>query len=120
MVLEHLEAPTQGTSEFMRVLKPNVTATMIVPKPWFTNNTRFHLVRFILNLPMTLFPRFVRHVFMACRRLKREPRMRHKFVITWSYIERQAEKLGFEIVALTEIEDLFYFYFPRRIVRKWS
>lgn len=120
MVLEHLADPSQGLYEFMRVLKPNGTATMIIPKPWFTNNSRFHLIRFILNLPITLFPQFLKHLFMASRRLKREPRMRHKSIITRAYMEQQAQKIGFEIIEFTEMEDLFYFYFPRRILKKWQ
>lgn len=119
MVLEHLGNPNQGLYEFMRVLKPNGTATLIVPKPWFTNNSRFHLVRFVLNLPITLFPQFLKHIFTASRRLRREPRMRHKAIITRGYMEQQAKKIGFKIVEFTEMEDLFYFYFTKRILRKW-
>ena len=113
-LLEHLENPTQALREFMRVLKPNGTAMMIVPKPWLTNNSRFHLIRFILNLPITLFPQFLKHEFMALRRLKREPRMRHKAIITRAYMEQQAQKIRFAIKEFTEMEDLFYYYFPRR------
>ena len=120
MVLEHLANPSQGLCEFMRVLKPNGTATMIVPKPWFTNNSRFHLIRFILNLPITLFPQFLKHEFMALRRLKREPRMRHKAVITRAYMEQQAKKIGFKVIEFTEMEDLFYFYFTKKILKKWQ
>lgn len=117
-LLEHLENPTLALREFMRVLKPNGTCMMIVPTPWFTNNSRFHLVRFILNLPITFFPQFMKHLFMASRRLKREPRMRHKSIITRAYMKQQAQKIGFEVTEFTGMEDVFYYYFPRRILRK--
>jgi ubiquinone/menaquinone biosynthesis C-methylase UbiE len=113
-LLEHLENPTQGLREFMRVLKPNGTVMMIVPKPWLTNNSRFLLIRFILNLPITLFPQFLKNNFKSLRRLKKEPRMRHKSIITKTYMEQQAQKIGFQIIEFTEMEDLFYYYFPRR------
>lgn len=113
-LLEHLENPTQALEQFIRVLKPNGTVTMIIPKPWFTNNSRFHLVRFFLNLPMTLSPKFLRFEFMSLRRLKTERRMQHKRVITRRYIEQQADKLGFEIMEFKEIEDIFFSYFQGR------
>lgn len=119
-LLEHLENPTEGLREFMRVLKPNGTATIIVPKPWFTNNSRFYFVRFMLNLPLSLFPPFLNHEFMSLRRLKRERRMQHKSVISQAYMEKQARKLSFKILQYIEIEDLFCFYFPRRLLRKYG
>lgn len=119
-LLEHLENPTQGLREFMRVLEPNGTVTMIVPKPWFTNNCRFILVRFILNLPMSLFPNLFKPQFARLTWLKKELRTRHKSVITQRYITEQSRKIGFEIVEFKEMEDLFYYYFPRRLIRKYG
>lgn len=117
-LLEHLDNPTQGLHEFFRVLRPKGTAMMIVPKPWLTNNNLFLLVRFLLNLPITLFPQFLKQEFTSLRKLKKEPRMRHKSIITRAYMEQQAQRIGFKIIEFTEMEDLFYYYFPRKKRRK--
>lgn len=117
-VLEHLNNPTQAMKEFVRILEPKGTAKLIVPKPFFTNNSFSHFVRFILNLPISLFPFFLRYEFMALRRLKREPRMRHKAVIRKEYIEIMSNKIGFRILEFTEMENVIYCWFPRRVLRK--
>lgn len=113
-LLEHLETPTQALREFIRVLKPKGILILAVPKPWLTNSSRFLLARFILNLPLTLLPQYLKLLFIISRRLKREPRIRHKSIITRAYMEKQAKKLGFAITEFTELEDLIYCYFPRR------
>ena len=118
-LLEHLQNPSEGLGEFMRVLKANGTATLIVPKPWFTNNCRFILVRFLLNLPLSLLPSLWKPQFARLTWLKRDKRTRHKSIITKSYMERQAIKNRFEIVEFKEMEDVFYYFFPRRVLRRW-
>lgn len=113
-VLEHLMKPNKGLHEIIRVLKPYGVATIIVPKPFFINNSFAKLMVFLLNLPLSLFPDRLKPLFKSLRRLKKGTRMRHKGVITRAYMEKQAKKIGFEILEFTEMEDILYCFFQGR------
>ena len=115
-VLEHLENPTLALREFIRVLKHSGTVTLIVPKPWLTNNCFSKIFKILLD-PYWWLPQNIVKQIKDLRRLKKHNRFRHKSIISHTYIKQQGEILSFRILKSIKIEDLLFcslYYFHRR------
>lgn len=97
-VLEHLFAPMTALREINRILRADGSAEIDFPKPFFTNNSYYLLIEFLLNLPFIFMPRYIRHLYNYIRGIRnRSPRYFHRYIITPRIVSRFLE--------LTEIEE---------------
>lgn len=103
-VLEHVDYPFLAMSEIKRVMKRDGEAVLGVPKPFWTNNSFYYLMFFLINLPLTLHPKRLRSLRNKIRQIRsRDVALYHKFVVS----ERDLSRC-FKIVEKIEYGDILY------------
>lgn len=105
-VLEHLDDPHFALSEIKRTLRVDGRTHIDVPKPAYTNNSKYRFMWFILNFPISILPRYIRIISNNLFQIKRrDPLIFHKYIIKKELIAK-----FFKIEKTREIGDILYFF----------
>jgi SAM-dependent methyltransferase len=103
-VLEHVDKPFLAMSEIRRIMRKDAEAVLGVPKPFWTNNSFYYLMFFIINLPVTLHPQRLRSLRKKIQQINsRDVALYHKFRVSENEISRL-----FLIVEKIEYGDILY------------
>ena len=103
-VIEHLDNPNLALSEIKRAMRNDGVAHIDVPKPEFTNNSKYYLMWFIFNFPISLIPKSLRLISRKLSQIKR----RDGWVFHKHIISKESVKQYFEIDGILEIGDILY------------
>lgn len=116
-VLEHLNKPQVALEEINRVLNEKGIAKIDVPRKFFTCNMRWHLLRFLFNLPFSLKPREIKWLLSDTNAVKEgDPKRSHKHIITEKLIQAHLtvlQKENFAPIFLIKLQGWFGWYFPK-------
>lgn len=105
-VIEHLYNPLLALSEIERTLRNDGIAKIDVPKPSYTNNSKYRFLWFILNFPLSIFPKYIFIIADNLFKIKRrDASIFHKYIITKELIAK-----FFKIEKSEEIGDILYFF----------
>ena len=103
-VIEHLDNPCLAISEIKRVMRNDGVAHIDVPKPGYTNNSKYYLMWFILNFPISIIPKSLRLISKKLFQIKRrDVGVFHKHIINEGLLKK-----NFEIEKKSEIGDILY------------
>lgn len=103
-VIEHVNYPRLALSEIKRVLVSDGITEIGVPKKEFTNNSLYYLIFFLIHLPLSMTPKFIK---MLSRKIKqintKDVALYHKHIITQNLVDEY-----FNIENVIEYGDILY------------